>query len=175
MNKSKEKNGVVPVMGRVTINGTQSQFSCKKTIPLDMWDVKGNCAKGRSKEALQINRELDNIKAQIIKHYQHLSDREAFVTAEMVRNSYQGFGSEYETLLSAFDKDIANQKKRVGKDRAASTLWAMERSRKDVADHQGLCRLSQHRPRTGKWHYLAAVYVAERCRDEGALQRQDSP
>ena len=85
-------------------------------------------------EALQINRELDNIKAQIIKHYQHLSDREAFVTAEMVRNSYQGFGSEYETLLSAFDKDIANQKKRVGKDRAASTLWAMERSRKDVAD-----------------------------------------
>ena len=79
VNKSKEKNGVVPVMGRVTINGTQSQFSCKKSIPLDMWDVKGNCAKGRSKEALQINRELDNIKAQIIKHYQHLSDREAFV------------------------------------------------------------------------------------------------
>ena len=36
VNKSKEKNGVVPVMGRVTINGTQSQFSCKKTIPLDM-------------------------------------------------------------------------------------------------------------------------------------------
>ena len=90
VNKSKVKNGVVPVMGRVTINGTQSQFSCKKTIPLDMWDVKGNCAKGRSKEALQINRELDNIKAQIIKHYQHLSDREAFVTAEMVRRSALG-------------------------------------------------------------------------------------
>ena len=51
---------MVPVMGRVTINGTQSLFSCKKTIPLDMWDVKGNCAKGRSKEALQISRELDN-------------------------------------------------------------------------------------------------------------------
>ncbi len=32
VNKSKEKNGKVPVMGRVTINGTQSQFSCKKTV-----------------------------------------------------------------------------------------------------------------------------------------------
>ena len=52
----------------------------------------------------------------------------------MVRNAYQGFGSEYETLLSAFDKDIANQKNRVGKDRVASTLWAMQRSRKDVAE-----------------------------------------
>jgi len=26
-NKSKVKNGIVPVMGRITINGTQSQFS----------------------------------------------------------------------------------------------------------------------------------------------------
>ena len=52
----------------------------------------------------------------------------------LAKNSYLGFGSEYETLLSAFDKDIANQKKRVGKDRVASTLWAMERSRKDVAE-----------------------------------------
>ena len=90
VNRGKEKNGVVPVMGRVTINGTQSQFSCKKSIPLTLWDAKGNCAKGRSKEALQLNRDLDNIKAQIIKHYQHLSDNEAFVTAEMVRNAYQG-------------------------------------------------------------------------------------
>ena len=34
--------------------------------------------------------------------------RKTDLTAEMVRNSYQGFGSEYETLFSAFDKDIAN-------------------------------------------------------------------
>jgi len=133
-NKSKEKNGIVPIMGRITINGTQSQFSCKMSIPLSMWDVKGNCAKGRSKEALQINRNLDNIKAQIIKHYQRLSDREGFVTAEMVRNAYQGLGSEYETLLGAFDKDIANLKRRVGKDRAEGTYKIQMRSRNYVAD-----------------------------------------
>ena len=27
VNRGKEKNGIVPVMGRVTINGTQSQFN----------------------------------------------------------------------------------------------------------------------------------------------------
>ena len=132
-NKSKLKNGIVPIMGRVTINGTQSQFSCKQSIPLAMWDVNGNRAKGRSREALQLNRDLDYIKAQLIKHYQNLSDKEGFVTAEMVRNAYQGFGSEYETLLNAFDKDIASFKKRVGIDRVQSTLWAMQLSRKDVA------------------------------------------
>ena len=138
-NKGKEKNGIVPIMGRVTINGTQSQFSCKKSIPLDMWDVKGNCAKGRSKEALQINRDLDNIKAQIIKHYQHLSDREGFVTAEMVRNAYQGLGSEYETLLGAFDKDLANLKRRVDKDRASGTYKIQVRSRNYVASFLQAC------------------------------------
>ena len=40
-NKSKVKNGIVPVMGRITINGTQSQFSCKRSIPLSLWDAKG--------------------------------------------------------------------------------------------------------------------------------------
>ena len=133
-NKSKVKNGIVPVMGRITINGTQSQFSCKRSISLSLWDAKGNCAKGRSREALDLNRDLDNIKAQIIKHNQHLSDREAFVTAEMVRNAYQGFGSEYETLLGAFDKDIANLKRRVGNDRALGTYKLQVRSRNYVAD-----------------------------------------
>lgn len=193
-NKSKVKNGIVPVMGRITINGTQSQFSCKRSIPLSLWDAKGNCAKGRTREALDLNRDLDNIKAQIIKHYQHLSDREAFVTAEMVRNAYQGFGSEYETLLGAFDKDIANLKRRVGKDRALGTYKLQVRSRNYVADflqmnfrrtdismqvidfsrfarrrtharlHQGVCRVPCQRPPLSQVHYLADVYASERSR-----------
>ena len=85
VNGSKEKNGIVPIMGRVTINGTVAQFSCKQNIPKTLWDVKGNRAKGKSQGARDINLALDNIKAQIIRHYQKLSDREAFVTAEMVR------------------------------------------------------------------------------------------
>ncbi len=118
VNASKEKNGIVPIMGRVTINGSVAQFSCKQSIHKDLWDVKGNRAKGKSKESRDINLALDNIKAQIIKHYQRISDREAFVTAEMVRNAYQGIGTEYETLLRAFDKENEAFAKRVGKDRA---------------------------------------------------------
>ena len=118
VNGSKERNGIVPIMGRVTINGTIAQFSCKQSVTKAIWDAKGNRAIGKSKEAKEVNFALDNIKAQIAKHYQRLSDREAFVTAEMVRNAYQGIGTEYETLLRAFDKENAAFSKRVGKDRA---------------------------------------------------------
>ena len=133
VNGSKEKNGIVPIMGRVTINGSVAQFSCKQTIPKALWDAKGDRAKGKSIEARDINHALDNIKAQIIKHYQRISDREAYVTAEMVRNAYQGIGSEYETLLGAFDKDNATFQKRVGTDRVKGTYMARVRARNHVA------------------------------------------
>ena len=132
VNGSKEKDGIVPIMGRVTINSTVAQFSCKQSIPKTLWDAKGNRAKSKSAEARNINLALDNIKAQIIKHYQRISDREAYVTAEMVRNAYQGIGSEYETLIKAFDKDCANFLKRVGKDRSIGTYKVMVRARNYV-------------------------------------------
>ena len=134
VNGSKEKNGIVPIMGRVTINGTIAQFSCKQSISKELWDAKGNRAKGKSREAVAVNYALDNIKAQITKHYQRLSDREAFVTAEMVRNAYQGFGTEYETLLRAFDKENEAFAKRVGKDRSKRTYQKYLIVRKYVAE-----------------------------------------
>ncbi len=54
VNGSKERNGIVPIMGRVTINGTVAQFSCKQSVPKTLWDIKGNRAKGKSKEARDI-------------------------------------------------------------------------------------------------------------------------
>lgn len=133
VNGSKEKNGIVPIMGRVTINGSVAQFSCKQSIAKGLWDAKGNRAKGKSAEARDINLALDNIKAQIIKHYQRLSDREAFVSAEMVRNAFQGIGSEYETLLGAFDKDNESFRKRIGTDRTLSSYKVRVRSRNHLA------------------------------------------
>ena len=37
---------VYPVMGRITINGTISQFSAKINVPEQLWEVKGGRAKG---------------------------------------------------------------------------------------------------------------------------------
>ena len=55
INGSKERNGIVPIMGRVTINGTIAQFSCKQSVTKAIWDAKGNRAIGKSKEAKEVN------------------------------------------------------------------------------------------------------------------------
>ena len=46
--RQSEKSGQVPVMGRITINGTMSQFSCKLTVRSTLWDAKANKAAGKS-------------------------------------------------------------------------------------------------------------------------------
>ena len=86
LKKDKHKvQPVVPVMGRITVNGTISQFSAKLSVPPHLWEVKGGRAKGKSLEADRINRYLDNIRIQIGKHYQSICDRDGYVSADKVK------------------------------------------------------------------------------------------
>lgn len=119
-NKDKDQK-VVPVMGRITVNGSIAQFSAKLSVSETLWEVSGGRAKGRSLEADRINRHLDNIRTQIGKHYQDICDRESYVTAEKVKNAYLGFGEKYRLLLEAFEKFTGDLKKRVGIDRCHGT------------------------------------------------------
>ena len=52
----------------------------------------------------------------------------------MVRNAYQGIGTEYETLLRAFDKENEAFAKQVGKDRSPSTYQKYLTVRKYLAE-----------------------------------------
>ena len=119
--RQSEKSGQVPVMGRITINGTMSQFSCKLTVRSSLWDAKANKASGKSLESQRINEKLENIKTNIGKQYQRLCDRDSYVTAEKVRNAFLGMGDDCRLLLQIFDEYLAGFLKRVGKDRAYSS------------------------------------------------------
>ncbi len=79
-----KKDGTVPVMGRITVDGSQTQFSCKLTVDPKLWDTKGGRVTGRSTAALETNRMLDKMRVRINRHYQEIMERDNFVTAEPV-------------------------------------------------------------------------------------------
>ena len=133
-NKQRAKDGSVPIYVRLTINGKSTFVSSRLTIPLALWDSAANKAIGKSIEAKRINAELDRIRAKLMHHYQRLSDRDAYVTAERVRSAYLGLGAEYETLLEAFDKFNRDFKQHVGVDRAQSTYRKYDNVRKRLAE-----------------------------------------
>ena len=120
-----EKHGQVPIMGRITINGTMSQFSCKLSVRSSLWDAKANKASGKSLESQRINEKLENI--------QRLCDRDSYVTAEKVRNAFLGMGDDCRLLLQTFDEYLAGFLKRVGKDRAYSSYDNYRKRRNRLA------------------------------------------
>ena len=96
------KDGTVPVMGRITVDGTQTQFSCKITIDPKVWDTKSGRATGRSAAAIEANRMLDNMRVSINKHYREIMERDNYVTAEKVKNALLGLEHRCRTLLQVY-------------------------------------------------------------------------
>lgn len=70
-----KKDGTVPIMGRITVDGTQTQFSCKLTVDPKLWDTKTARVTGRSNVAIETNRMLDKIRVKINRHYQEIMVR----------------------------------------------------------------------------------------------------
>ncbi|MFR5937317.1 MAG: hypothetical protein ACLUGU_18015 [Alistipes shahii] len=71
-------------MGRITINGTMSQFSCKLTVRSSLWNAKANKASGKSLESQCVKRETGKYQDQ---YPQVVSTPlQPYVTAEKVCN-----------------------------------------------------------------------------------------
>ena len=110
-----KKNGLVPVMCRITVNGKISQFSCKLNIEEKLWNVCLGRMSGRSIIAQETNRILDKIRIGINKAYQEIMDRYGYVSAEKVRNAFLGIGQNHKTLLAVFRQHNEDYAKQVGK------------------------------------------------------------
>lgn len=118
-----KKNGLIPVMCRITVNGKVSQFSCKLDVDEKMWSVELGRMSGRSIVAQETNRKLDKILVGINKAYQDVCDKDSYVTAEKVRNSYLGMGMNHKTFLAVFRKHNEDYAKLVGKMKSQRSYW----------------------------------------------------
>lgn len=93
------KSGKVIIMIRITINGEIAQLSSKLQVKPDMWDTNTGKVKGRTAEANNINRQLDNLKSVIDKAYTKQFDELGYVVPEKIKNTILGIDRKYKTLL----------------------------------------------------------------------------
>lgn len=186
-------NGTVPVMGRITIDGTISQFSCKMNISPNLWDTKAGRLTGKSTLAVKTNLALDKIRVDINRHYQEVMQTDGFVTADKVKNAYLGLGVKQDTFLTLFAKHNQEFSRKVGYNRAQAsyskycTLYKhmesyiiQEYKRNDIflkemnlAFENGF----EHYLRTGRncsintiWNYMIGVkHIVAMARNSGQL------
>ena len=114
-------DGTVPVMGRITVDGTISQFSSKMTVPPNLWDTKAGRLTGKSTLAVKTNLALDKIRVDINRHYQDVMQVDGFVTADKIKNAYLGLGVKQDTFLTLFAKHNWEFSRKVGYNRTQAT------------------------------------------------------
>lgn len=122
INKNKvKKNGLCPVMGRISVNAEIAQFSAKIDVNPTLWDAKDYRLKGKSREAVQANRELDKLTDSIEKYHSELLQQQSYVTAELVKNMLLGIGRKKDNLLSLFAEHNEEYAQKVGVNRTRET------------------------------------------------------
>lgn len=153
-NQSKT-NGLCPVMGRISIGRTMAQFSAKLEADASKWNAKAGRMDGKSHHALDVNRKIDKINLSINKHYKELIQNKGRVTAEEVKNAFQGIASAQETLMKMFAEHNEVYSKRVGIDRKESSY----RKYRDAYRHLSEFLLKKYHVRDMSFRQLNFAFI----------------
>ena len=103
LNKAKmNKQGLIPIWIRITVDGRRAECSTQKQIHLKFWDAESNKVLDKFSEARSINDYLTLVKADILRHYNILLSTKEVVSAEDVKNSYKGVKEIKKTFLQLF-------------------------------------------------------------------------
>ena len=119
-------DAVYPIVGKIIIGNTIAQFGSKLKIEERLWSVKSGRAIGKSRVAVELNREINKINLSIHAHYRDILKRTGKVTAIEVKNAFQGIATAQKTLLALFGEMMEDFKGRIGIDRAQSTYKQYE-------------------------------------------------
>ena len=130
-----DKDGNAPIYARITVNGKRSEFSIRRKLSLDKWSSEAGKAKGSSNESRELNRYLAAIETKLHKIQEQMSESEALVTSEKIKNAYLGKDKKDKMVLEIFQDHNDKVEKLVGKDFAAGTLERYRTAKKHVEDY----------------------------------------
>jgi hypothetical protein len=119
---SPDKSGKAPVMGRITINRSIVQFSCKLSCTPSLWNPRESRLNGKSREAVEINGKIEKLLVGIHSAFDSLVERRQPFDATAVKELFQGSMETQMTLLALLDRHIGEMKTRVGIDLAPGTM-----------------------------------------------------
>lgn len=132
-----KKNGHVTIMIRVTVDGSNTQFSSKLDIHPDDWDVsKGQAKTGKGYRAKSsaLNRLLESIKSELTVHYNRLLNVKGYALPEQIRNAFLGLEEKEKTLITYFSQFNGQYKQKVGTTATQKTYSRYELTKQRLID-----------------------------------------
>ena len=128
------KTGKAPIMGRITLNRTMAQFSCKLSCTPGLWNARESRLNGKSREAVETNEKIEKLLLAVHSAFNSLMERKKDFDAAAVREMFQGNAGMQMTLLKLLDRHNEEMKARVGVDRAPTTMSTYVYTRRTLAE-----------------------------------------
>jgi site-specific recombinase XerD len=115
INTSKiKKSGKCPILGRISIDGENTAFSTGLDILPSDWNAGSGKVISKSSESLTVNRQIENYKMEVEKHYDNMLENRGYITAEMLKNALRGIGTHQNTVMQEFSNFLEEKKKGIG-------------------------------------------------------------
>ena len=119
---SLDKSGKAPIMGRITVNNSMSQFSLKLSCTPTLWNPRESRLDGKSREAVETNQKIEKVLLGVHSAFDSLVEHKKPFDAESVKNLYQGSMNSQTTLLALLSRYMDELRARIGIDCAPTTL-----------------------------------------------------
>lgn len=129
-----DKQGKAPIMGRITLNNSMAQLSCKLSCNPKLWNSRSGRLDGKSKEAVETNAKIERILLSVNSAVDNLVKRNVDFTATTVKEMMQGSINGQVTLLQVFDILLEDTKNRVGIDRTPATYTCIRQVKDSLAE-----------------------------------------
>lgn len=117
-----KKSGACPIVGRITVDGKNTTFSTGLEIMPNDWDNQLGLAKGKSKESISVNKQIERFRNELSTHYKDMANNNGYVTAEALKNALRGIGIHRNTLMQEFAELLEEKRKSIGVRISATTF-----------------------------------------------------
>ena len=122
------KNGEAPVCMRITVNKRVAEVMIKRNIPVDLWNQKKECSKGKDRVATELNHYINTVRAKVLQIHRELEIDNKPITADIIKDCFYGRDKVQRSLLEMYAEHNEKCRALIGKEYTESTVTKFDPS-----------------------------------------------
>ena len=122
------KNGEAPICMRITVNKRVAEVMIKRSIPVDLWNQKKECSKGKDRVATELNHYINTVRAKILQIHRELEIDNKTITADIIKDCFYGRDKAQRSLLEVYAEHNEKCCALIGKEYTESTVTKFDTS-----------------------------------------------
>ena len=122
------KNGEAPICMRITVNKRVAEVMIKRSIPVDLWNQKKECSKGKDRVATELNHYINTVRAKVLQIHRELKIDNKPITADTIKDCFYGRDKAQRSLLEVYAEHNEECSALIGKEYTESTVTKFDTS-----------------------------------------------